>query len=137
MKRLVLCLLTTLLLTTACSSSPKKNSPTPAPLPKLTSSAFHMNRSGQAVAEVDASPSDLFERTESFLRKKTEVAFSNASLGRLEGNQGKKTSYVVEITPLTTGKAGITVAAGQGNPKETAPDAAKSLAEDILNFIGK
>ncbi|MCC7517590.1 MAG: hypothetical protein IT578_00225 [Verrucomicrobiae bacterium] len=126
-----LILMVGLLLTTGCAAptsfrkgaSRYREIPVPAGL--------RISKQGEVVAELDSSPDLLFEQVSQRLRREYRITFINSTIRQIEG-EDRASRVAVRITPLLTGKTGVTVLVKRKDLEEPDPMKAVEIAAALL-----
>jgi len=129
---IISCLVSFLL--TGCGSFPGTSSKPSIPRLPPTAKGVRTAPDGSAVVEVNLPPDTVFDITESFLRQNVKVTFANRTNLEFEAESGALL-LVVKITVLTTGKVGLSAAALDHDRHQPDYQAARDLADDILDAL--
>jgi hypothetical protein len=105
----------------ATSAAPRKGASRYRDLP--VPAGVRISKQGEAVAELASQPDLLFEQAAQILRKDYRITFINSAI-RLVEAEDRGWRAAVKVTPLLTGKTGVSVSVKRKADGE--PDAAKA-----------
>lgn len=92
---------------------------------------IRVSKLGEAVAELDSQPDLLFEQAAQVLRKDYRVTFINNTI-RLVEAEDRLWKATVKVTPLLTGRTGLTVSVKRRDNGEPDVPKAAEIAASLL-----